>query len=294
MIFGSPIKIYLQVDKERLYPGDLLNYSVIVDLKKSKEIKDINVILRAVASSKTICYYREEGYSGDEDYTSSYKEVTYSISLVSLDQKIPVNTKLNPGRHVFNGVIHIPLNAPTSGKAGIFDIVWSITASVRSFLRTAKDTKIIYVYPPPTPAPQVSTVKRAKGIEVKASLPAFVSRGTTFPLEIHLGALNKPVNCNKIDVKLVHKLYVSESTIDSSAEQCNYPNINKEYYKKTIANNVLLYPGQPIALKTKIPIPKDAEPSFNDGFNYSTWEVQIRCSKGLLSGETVSLDIDVK
>ncbi len=289
MIFGSPIKLYVQTSKEDYYSGEPLNYNVIVDLKKPRDIKEIKVRLEAKLTGKARCWYRELG-NEDEEYV---RETFYTIELLSITKSIPVNTRLPKGRHLFNGTIIIPPDAPPTGRSGVFDVAWSLTATIPGFFRRIQDTRNIRVYGWDRPGPEASVNNSSGNLRVHAIIPSYIPRGVSFPIRLDLAAISEPFQCSKITIKLVHELYVRVEDIDTSAEQCEHISYTREYLEQKIAENVMLVPGQYLRFPLTLTIPHSTEPSFKRGLAFSEWKLQIHCSKGVFRGEETSIKLNV-
>ncbi len=295
MIFGSPLKLYIQTDKDSYYLGEPVNYNVILELKKPRDIKYLRVLLEVVLHGKTTCTYRET--SGEDENDTYTMETEFTIPLKTIEQKLLENARLGAGRHVIPGTLILPPDLPASSTHGVFSIVWTLTAIAPGRLGSKRVSKQLIVYPWDKPGPETIVEKDSKNIHVTARIPAYVPRGTRFPVNISIYAKNSPVKCNSIEAKIVNNVYISASTTSTrarvSVEECYNVSYKREYSNIKIAENVVIAPNQAISLPLTLSIPYEGVPSFNRGFDYSEWTLVITCKKGIMSRENIEFKLNV-
>ncbi len=294
MIFGSPIKLYIQTEKDSYYLGEPVNYNVIVDLKKPRDVKYLKVVLEAVIYGKTTCTYREIG--DEEEYETYTAETKFSIPIKSIEQELLRNTKLPAGRHVFPGTIILPLDAPSTGSYGVFNTVWTITAIAPGRLGSTRASKQLTVYPWNNPGPETTVKGSSDNLYAIAKLPEYIPRGTVFPVNVSLYAKSSPIKCDKIETKIIHEVYISENTISATAidvKECYNINYKKEYSNIKIADNAVIVPNQALTIPLTLSIPHNDLPSFNRGFDYSKWMLVLECKRGIVRREKITFKLNV-
>ena len=292
MVFGFLKPSYkLEIQPEQVPPTGPVNYTVVLDVLKPKEIKKLHTSFKVVLEGQTRCDFREKDEEGEE--TTESRVEYYGFTLTRKEKVLLEKTSPGKGRYTYQVSIPLDKPLPLPGSYRYYNIKWIVQAEIPGLLRSTKATRELIVTPPGGPGEAQTTTVYLGDIKVEAEVPSYTPRGVPFQVKIRLEPTKESVECKKITAVLANKIYTSKWDISPSAERCDTIQESREYQKETLGENIKLNPGEQYEATLSFTVPASESPSFSYQSSYSQWKIILSCSKGILKEDKTEIPIIV-
>ncbi len=288
MLFGPSFKLDIATGKDVFLYEEPIEYKVILDVKKSKEIKQLKTRFDVVLEGTTTCWYEE--YGEDEEREYSRPEIFW-FTLTRHEEKLLEKTKPDKGRQEFTVSVPPPIGMPLPGDYKIFKIEWKITAEIPGLLRKTKTEKKLTIKRPEKPGPKETYNKSLEGLKVAANIPKYIPLGSEFSLDLEISPETGEIECKELSITLVNSLRIPREDIDPSAKDCKEFKYEKIYKEMTLGKNLRMRETEPFKETITLSIPADAYPSFNHSRSYSIWKINVSCKKGFMKSTKIEIPL---
>ncbi len=292
MVFGFLKPSYkLEIQPGRVPSTGPVEYTVLLDVLKPKEIKKLQASFKVVLEGQTRCEFREEDEEGEETTESRIEH--YEFTLAKKGKVLLEKTSPGKGRHTYHVSIPLDKPLPLPGSYRYYSIKWIVQAEIPGLLRPTKATRELIVAAPDKPGDTQTTTVYLSDVKVEAEVPSYTPRGVPFQVKIRLTPTKDSVECKKITAVLANRIYTSRWDISSSAERCDTIQEAREYQKENLGENIKLNPGETYEATLTFTVPASESPSFSYQSSYSQWKIVLSCSKGMLRGDKAEIPITV-
>ena len=292
MVFGFLKPSYkLEIQPEQVPPTGPVEYTVVLDVLKPKEIKKLRASFKVVLEGQTRCEFREEDEEGEETTESRIEQLEFTLAKkekVLLEKTLP-----GKGRHTYQVSFPLDKPLPMPGSYRYYSIKWIVQAEIPGLLRSTKATRELNVTPPGGPGEVQSTTVYLGDIKVEAEVPSYTPRGVPFQVKIRLTSTKDSAECKKITATLANKIYTSKWDISPRAEECDRIQESREYGKETLWENIKITPGESYEATASFTVPQGESPSFSYQSSYSQWKIVLSCNKGMLREDKAEVPITV-
>ncbi len=291
MIFGPAFKLDIIPLKQEYSYDEPVEYKVILEVKKDKEIKQLKTRLHAYVVGRTVCWYKERDEEGNE--SEEPRDRDYYFFLKDHEEILLEKTKPGKGKHEF--IVKTPplIGIPVPGDYGAYRVEWKIESEIPGFLRRTKAEKTVNIKRPSLPGPVEEAKYSGDDLLVIAKIPRYIPLGGFSKIHLQFFSRRGELDCKEIQVELINKLYIRERDIDPSAEQCKEPKHEKTHKSIVVAKDIKLTENTPFNIEIELEIPPNGYPSFKHHDSGSEWILRISYKKGFLRSSKVEIPITV-
>lgn len=292
MVFGFLKPSYkLDIHAKTVPATGPVEYDVVLNVLKPKEIKKLRTRLKIVVEGRSKCEYREEDEEGRE--TTEYRMEDYEFTLAKSEEVLLEKSTLEKGVHTFHVSIPLSNPMPLPGAYRHYSIRWIAEAEIPGLLKSAKATADLAVRPPDNHGDMETRTVYMGDVKVEAEVPSYVVRGAYFPVKIRLTPTKGQVECKRTTIILENKTYTSWRDISLTAETCDTISETRELHKETIGENIKLDTERPLETTVSLNVPPSETPGFNYQASYSQWKIVVSCSKGMLREDRAEIPLTI-
>ncbi len=292
MVFGLFKPAYkLRIEAEPVSVPGTVNYIVVLDVQKSKEIKKLETSFVVFLEGKTRCEYTEEDSEGEE--TSMSRIEPFRFTLYRREKVLSEKASLDKGSYKYEVSFPVEKPLPLPGEYKQYAIRWIARAEIPGLVRSTKAEYELEVVPPREHGPAKKSTVYLGDIRVEAEIPSYIVRGRPFPIKLMLTTEKEKVECKSINAVMAYKTYISWRDVSPSADSCDIISHGQELEKKKITNHTTITRDTSLKLDLQLEIPKDKPPTFNYGSSYTNWTIKLLCDKGFLRTDKGELSITV-